>query len=72
MAKKKKKKRKGRHLRRGSLKGGASKPFRGKKGSGARFQKCMARMAHRKGVRNPRKLCAAIMWAKYPRGVRHR
>lgn len=61
MAKKKKKK-----LRRGSLKGGKNQPFKTLRGS--KFKRCVAKKSHQKGVKNAKKLCGAIYWAKYPKG----
>jgi len=63
---------KGKKLRKGSLKGGKNKPFRGKRGTGTRFKNCMKRMRAKKGVKDPRKMCAAIMYAKYGRSIRHK
>lgn len=69
-AKKKKKRRKKRHKGIPSLRGGENHPFRGKRGTGTRFDNCVRRMSHRKGVHNARKLCAAIGRAKYGRRLR--
>lgn len=48
-----------------NLRGGANKPFAGKRGSGTRFKNCVREESGRKGVRNPRALCAAIGRAKF-------
>ncbi len=48
-----------------NLKGGRSEPFRGKRGTGTRFKNCVKSMSHRKGVRNPEALCAALGRSKY-------
>jgi hypothetical protein len=48
-----------------NLKGGANKPFAGKRGSGTRFKNCTKEMAGKKGVRNPGALCGALGRSKY-------
>lgn len=48
-----------------NLKGGANKPFAGKRGSGTRFKNCEREVSKRKGVRNAGALCAAIGRSKY-------
>ena len=57
----------GRKLKAGSLRGGANKPFKGKKGTGTRFKHCKDRM-RAKGARDPAAMCAAIGRAKYGKG----
>ena len=57
----------GRKLKAGSLKGGANKPFKGKKGTGSRFGDCKKKM-RAKGARDPAAMCAAIGRAKYGKG----
>lgn len=48
-----------------SLKGGANKPFPGKKGSGSRFDACTKKVGARKGVHDAKAVCAAIGRSKY-------
>jgi len=68
----KKKKRKGKKLTRGSLKGGKNQPFKGKLGTGTRFSHCMAKVSKRYGAKRARKICGAIYWAKFPKGIKRR
>jgi len=55
---------KGQKLRAGSLKGGKSQHFKGKRGSGSRFKDCKSK-ARARGARNPAGMCAAMGRAKY-------
>jgi hypothetical protein len=58
----------GRHIsinQRKSLRGGPNHPFKGKRGSGARFKAAVAHFSHEKGVRNPKGLAGAIARSKY-------
>ena len=52
-----------RKLKPGSLKGGKNQPFKGKRGSGERWDECVKKMK-KKGARNPEGLCGAIKRAK--------
>lgn len=47
-----------------SLRGGANKPFPGKRGSGSRFKKCKESVG-RGGAKNAAAVCAAIGRSKY-------
>jgi hypothetical protein len=47
-----------------SLKGPPHHPFKGKKGSGERFKKCVGEVG-RKGARDPKAVCAAIGRSKF-------
>src|SRR5438034_657060 len=40
-------------------------PFRTKAGTGARFEQCVQKMAHRKGVKDAKALCASIGRSKF-------
>jgi len=51
------------------LRGSPHKPMSSARaGSGGRFSACVQKMSHRKGVRDPQSLCAALGRSKFGKG----